>query len=196
MQIHPFYWIRALRCVFPSESLGLWQWWRMWGTTKIYLSKVSRMVLIKHDSVVMLSSSISPTSWMLPVLSNSTMSGWDMPPLLPVLAQPYTAWAHQQRNSHTQEFSDYHPASSWPHKMMANFLPTLNSCPIEMVNDFLCSQVLWLLWWKLWILKGFQRPPNLSLPVVSKDLGTWRVWDFISMWKSTDIADHSHEADT
>jgi len=38
------------------------------------LTKVSRMVFVKVDSVVMLSSSVSTTSGMLPVLSNSSVS--------------------------------------------------------------------------------------------------------------------------
>jgi len=42
------------------------------------LSEVSRMVFVEVDSVVMLATSVSTTSGMLPVLSNPTMSMGDM----------------------------------------------------------------------------------------------------------------------
>merc|ERR1719474_2477646 len=49
------------------------------------LSKVTRMVLIKVDSVVVLTSSVSATSGVLPVLSNPTMTVGDMSSQLPGL---------------------------------------------------------------------------------------------------------------
>lgn len=46
--------------------------------THTNLSEVSRMVLVEVDSVVMLSSSVSTTSGMLPVLSYTSVSSGDM----------------------------------------------------------------------------------------------------------------------
>lgn len=52
-----------------------------------HLSKVSRMVLVHHDSVVVLTTSISASSWMLPVLADTAMSSADVTTLLPVLPE-------------------------------------------------------------------------------------------------------------
>ena len=52
-----------------------------------HLSKVPRMVLVHVNSVVMLTSSITATSRMFPVLSNTSMSSTDVTPLFPVLVQ-------------------------------------------------------------------------------------------------------------
>ena len=46
------------------------------------------MVLVKHDPVVMLATSISSSSWMLSVLADTTVSSTDVTTLLPVLMQP------------------------------------------------------------------------------------------------------------
>jgi len=59
-----------------------------------HLSKVSRMVFVHVDSVVVLSSSITTTSRMLPVLSNTSVSSTDMTPLFPVLVQVCMASRH------------------------------------------------------------------------------------------------------
>lgn len=61
-----------------------------------YLSKVSWMVLVKHNPVVMLSTSITTTPGMLPMFSNTPMPSWYMTPLLPVLLQSYKVHAAQQ----------------------------------------------------------------------------------------------------
>ncbi len=45
------------------------------------------MVFVIVDPVVMLSSSVTTTSRMFPVLSNTSVSSTDMTPLLPVLMQ-------------------------------------------------------------------------------------------------------------
>ena len=45
------------------------------------------MVFVIVDSVVMLASSVSATSRMLPVFANSSMTSTDMTPLFPVLVQ-------------------------------------------------------------------------------------------------------------
>ena len=52
-----------------------------------HLSEVPRMVLVHHDSVVMLTTSISASSWMLPVLADTAMSSTDVTTLLPVLPE-------------------------------------------------------------------------------------------------------------
>ena len=52
-----------------------------------HLSKVPRMVLVHHNPVMVLSTSISTSSRMLPVLSNTSMTSTDVPALLPVLPQ-------------------------------------------------------------------------------------------------------------
>jgi len=51
------------------------------------LSKVTWMVFIKHDSVVMLSSCITATSWMLSMLSNTTVSCGHVSSLLSILSE-------------------------------------------------------------------------------------------------------------
>ena len=51
------------------------------------LSEVSRMVLVEVDSVVMLSSSITATSGMLSMLSNTSMSGGNVSSLFAVLSE-------------------------------------------------------------------------------------------------------------
>ena len=48
------------------------------------------MVLVEQDSVVVLATGISATSWMLPVLPDTTVPRRDVSPLLPVLPQPCT----------------------------------------------------------------------------------------------------------
>ena len=45
------------------------------------------MVLVHHNSVVMLSTGISTSSRMLPVLSDTSVSSTDVPTLLPILPQ-------------------------------------------------------------------------------------------------------------
>ena len=52
-----------------------------------HLSEVTRMVLVHHDSVVMLTTSISASSWMLPVLADTAMSSTDVTTLLSVLPE-------------------------------------------------------------------------------------------------------------
>ena len=62
-----------------------------------HLSKVPRMVLVHHDSVVVLATSISTTSRMLPVLANTAMTSADMTTLLPVF--PETCMAKSAVNA-------------------------------------------------------------------------------------------------
>ena len=45
------------------------------------------MVLVEHDAVVVLATSVTATARMLPVLADTPMTGADMPPLLTVLAE-------------------------------------------------------------------------------------------------------------
>lgn len=45
------------------------------------------MVLVKHDAVVVLSTSITATTWVLAVLANTTMASTDVTTLLAVLPQ-------------------------------------------------------------------------------------------------------------
>lgn len=49
------------------------------------------MVFVHVDSVVVLSSSITTTSWMFPVLANTSVTSTDVTPLFPVLVQVCTA---------------------------------------------------------------------------------------------------------
>lgn len=55
-----------------------------------HLSKVTRMVLVKHDPVVMLATSITPTTGMFSVLSDTAMARTDVTTLLSVLPQACT----------------------------------------------------------------------------------------------------------
>jgi hypothetical protein len=61
---------------------------RKLGARNAYLSEVTGMVFIKHDPVMMLTTSVTAASWMLSVLPNTTMARADMTPLLAVLLQP------------------------------------------------------------------------------------------------------------
>ena len=61
------------------------------GLCITHLSEVSRMVFVHVDSVVVLSSSITTTSWMFPVLANTSVTSTDVTPLFPVLVQVCTA---------------------------------------------------------------------------------------------------------
>merc|ERR1740130_51804 len=63
------------------------------------LSEETRMVLVPHDPVVMLASCITATTWMLPVLSNTTVTGTDLATVMAVLLEagchrvlPLFAW--------------------------------------------------------------------------------------------------------
>lgn len=58
-----------------------------------YLAEVARVVLVKHDPVVVLASSVTTASWVLPVLADAAMAGRDMSALLAVLAQAYSTAA-------------------------------------------------------------------------------------------------------
>ena len=55
--------------------------------THTNLSEVTWMVFIEHDSVVMLSSCITATSWMLSMLSNTTVSSGHVSSLLSILSE-------------------------------------------------------------------------------------------------------------
>ena len=48
------------------------------------------MVLVEQDTMMMLTTSITTTTRMLPVLPNTTMAGTDVPALLAVLPEPCT----------------------------------------------------------------------------------------------------------
>lgn len=52
-----------------------------------HLAKVSRVVFVEQYSMMMLSTSISATSWMLSVLANTTVPGTDVTPLFPGLLE-------------------------------------------------------------------------------------------------------------
>lgn len=52
------------------------------------LTEVSRMVLVEEDAVVVHASGITTTTRMLAVLSDTTVTGADVAPLLPVLLEP------------------------------------------------------------------------------------------------------------
>jgi hypothetical protein len=56
-----------------------------WAT---HLSEVTRVILVHHDSVVMLPTSVTTAARVLPVLPHAPMAGADVPALLPVLPQP------------------------------------------------------------------------------------------------------------
>ena len=45
------------------------------------------MILIEEDTVVVHTSGVTATTWMLPVLPDTTMTGADVASLLPVLPQ-------------------------------------------------------------------------------------------------------------
>ena len=49
------------------------------------LSEVTRMVLVHHDAVVVLTSSVTTSSGVRPVLSDTSVTSTDVSPLLPVL---------------------------------------------------------------------------------------------------------------
>ena len=51
------------------------------------LSEVTWMVLVEEDTVVMHTSRVTATSWMLAVLPDTSVTGADVTPLLPVLLQ-------------------------------------------------------------------------------------------------------------
>lgn len=51
------------------------------------LTEVAGMVLVKENTVVVHTSSITPTTWMLPVLADTSMPCANVPSLLPVLLQ-------------------------------------------------------------------------------------------------------------
>lgn len=51
------------------------------------LAEVPRMVLVKEDAVVVHTSGVSPTSRMLPVLTDTAVTSTHMPALLPVLLE-------------------------------------------------------------------------------------------------------------
>merc|ERR1712170_40126 len=53
--------------------------------THTYLTEVTRMVFVKQNTVVVLTSSVTATTGVLPVLSNATVAGADVSALLPVL---------------------------------------------------------------------------------------------------------------
>ena len=52
-----------------------------------YLSEVARVVFVEENSVMMLSTSITSTSWMRSMLSNTTMTCTNMSSLLSVVMQ-------------------------------------------------------------------------------------------------------------
>lgn len=56
-------------------------------TPRPHLAEVTRVVLVHHDAVVVHATGVTATSWVLPVLANTTMAGTDVAPLLPVLLQ-------------------------------------------------------------------------------------------------------------
>lgn len=56
-------------------------------TALAHLSKVPRVVFVIVDPVVMLATSVTTTSRMLPVLANTSMTSTDVTPLFPVLVQ-------------------------------------------------------------------------------------------------------------
>jgi hypothetical protein len=50
-------------------------------------TKVTGMVLVEENPVVVHTSSITTTSWVLPVLADTSMASTDVPSLLPVLLE-------------------------------------------------------------------------------------------------------------
>ena len=55
------------------------------------LAEVAGMVLVEHDAVVVLATSVTATARMLPVLPDTSVAGTDMTPLLAVLAETCAA---------------------------------------------------------------------------------------------------------
>ena len=55
------------------------------------LAEVAGMVLVEHDAVVVLATSVTATARMLPVLPDTSVAGTDMAPLLAVLAETCAA---------------------------------------------------------------------------------------------------------
>lgn len=70
------------------------------------LTEVTRMVLIHKNTVMVLTSSITTTSWMLSVLSNTTVTSGDVSSLLSVVVQSGRLYNQQIKNkfsaNHTQ----------------------------------------------------------------------------------------------
>ncbi len=53
-----------------------------------HLAEVSRVVFVHQDAVVVLTTRVTPTAWVLPVLANASMSRGHVTALLAVLRQP------------------------------------------------------------------------------------------------------------
>ena len=51
------------------------------------LTEVTWMVFVHHNSMMVHTTSITTTSWMLSMLANTTMAGTHMPSLLPILSE-------------------------------------------------------------------------------------------------------------
>ena len=51
------------------------------------LTELTWMVLVHHDPMMVHTTSITTTSWMLSMLANTTMAGTHVPSLLPILPQ-------------------------------------------------------------------------------------------------------------
>lgn len=61
-----------------------------------HLAEVARVVVVKHDAVVVLSTGVTASTRMLAVLANAAMAGTDVPALLAVLPE---ACAQERRLS-------------------------------------------------------------------------------------------------
>ena len=70
-----------LRCIAAGPRLP-WQ-----HRAAAHLAEVTRMVLVHVNPVVVLTTGVTATSWMLTVLANAAMAGADVPALLPVLLE-------------------------------------------------------------------------------------------------------------
>jgi hypothetical protein len=66
------------------------------------------MVLVKHDTVVVLATSISATTWMLAVLANTTVASADVTTLLAVL--PETCGRQQSSSSAHRGTAELRPS--------------------------------------------------------------------------------------
>ena len=61
---------------------------RLGSNSRSHLAIKAWMVLVHHNAVVVLATSVTATTWMLPVLANAAMASADVPALLPVLLEP------------------------------------------------------------------------------------------------------------
>lgn len=80
MQAYNF--VLCCRCIFLTPEARPS---RPSPSNQAHLSEETRVVLVKHDTVVVLTTSVTATTRVLPVLADTTMASTDVAPLLPAL---------------------------------------------------------------------------------------------------------------